>query len=96
MKLSWKTRLKRAEVSKVFTTNDKVCAGSWDRCVVGEFRRANPKSKYYRGGQDYNRWYYTIDNRMFSLGYAFDDAVRYDNIEDASKIYNEIVEFMKP
>ena len=95
MKLSWKTRLKRAEVNKVFTKNDKVCSGSWDRCVVGEFHRANPKSKYFSGGQYYNLLYYTVGDRLFALGNGFDRAVSYDNIEAANRIYNDLIELME-
>ena len=75
-RLSWATRLERAEKRGRFFDTEKDLADRWTTCAIGE---RNDWTWAHRTHEETN------------LGVQFRDAIVTDNIAEAKLIYQEIV-----
>ena len=82
--MNWKQRIEEAKVRGKFSVEDKLFVASWSRCAVGEINL--PISALNDDGSP-------KDILLCSLGSSFMIEVRDDNIERASELYEEIMEF---
>jgi len=87
--MNWKERIEEAKKVGMFATNDVMAAGSWNCCALGE------KYKNDAGVTLVDDKYDDADNlhsHGYVLGMAFYEAVRDNKIDEAERIYNEIME----
>lgn len=82
-KPTWAQRIAEAKKADEFTTQDKIDAGRWGSCAVGEKEGWASSGGFRPEGAN-------ISHELDRLGNKFSGAVYSDDIENAERIYKEI------
>ena len=81
VRLSWQTRIHRAEREHGFQDDDRIASGDWALCAVGEHRGLKPDD-IYMGER------LSVEEKR--LGTEFEGAVKADDFAGAQRILDEI------